>query len=92
MARDRDIDMEKKAHMKRLLDEQVAQKQALVAAEKEEDIAVRACLCEHALVYAGQRPDRCEHFSIDPVYYTTRISNHQIHKQHRSSPAWRDCM
>ena len=66
MARDRDIDMEKKAHMKWLLDEQVAQKQALVAAEKEEDIAVRTCLCERILLNTLEEgPDRCEHFSVD---------------------------
>jgi hypothetical protein len=40
--RDQDIACEKKAHLRRLLDEQVAEKRAAVEAEKAEDIAVRS--------------------------------------------------
>ena len=43
--RDRDIDCEKKAHMRRLLDAQIAEKAALEAAERAADVEARRCSC-----------------------------------------------
>ena len=58
MRRDADVADEKKAHMRRLLDAQVAEKQAAAAAEKSADVEVRVvilCLacCGHMLETSG---------------------------------------
>lgn len=66
--RDSDIAGEKKAHLRRLLDEQVAEKRAAVEAEKAEDKAVRCPFITPTTITHACHTMRVFHFPHDYWY------------------------